>query len=183
VTDQGGEAACALDRVCRACGGIGCECTRAVVAFPTGDGLASIEAHRQREDPLVGRIAAHVTLVFPFRDDLRHEVLADHVRRAVAHVAPFELVLDEVDASADHVMLVASAGAAEATRLHDALYSGPLDHHLLGLPFIPHVTVGRGPDDGTAAALAPARLRVSDIAIVVVPATGRVLVDEVVPLS
>jgi 2'-5' RNA ligase len=181
MSDLGGDPACWADEVCPACGAVraGCRCTRAIVAFPTGADLTRIEAHRAVHDPLAGTIDAHLTLVFPFAGAVDLEALAE---RAAAGMEPFQLVLAAVEAHDDHVLLVASAGNAEATRLHDALYSGPLAGHLSDQAYVPHLTVARGPI-GTAVELVPAVLEVGSISVCTVPVTGRVQIDATFALG
>ena len=42
-----------------------------------------------------------------------------------------------------YVFLVPDDGYATISRLHDALYAGPLASHLrLDLPYVPHITIG-----------------------------------------
>ena len=53
----------------------------AVAWFPAFAGLDRIEAFRRRHDPAAGRIAAHVSLVFPFPTPLTALQVETHVRR------------------------------------------------------------------------------------------------------
>lgn len=116
----------------------------AIVAFPALDCPDSVEAIRRRLDPLAGLLAAHVTLVFPFSDDLGEASLADHVGRAVEGVPPFPIALKDVSTEAGgYVFLNVGAGSARFHYLHARLYSGPLARHRSSAEYRPHVTVGR----------------------------------------
>jgi 2'-5' RNA ligase superfamily len=64
---------------------------RAIVVFPTFDGLHLIEQLRRRFDPLASTIKAHITLVFPFESDLAAEQLHSHMQEAVHGIHPFQV--------------------------------------------------------------------------------------------
>jgi 2'-5' RNA ligase len=117
----------------------------AVVAFPALAGADSVEAVRRRFDPLSALLAAHVTLVFPFRDDHSEASLADHVGRAVERVPPFALSLSGLSVeTGGYLLLDVDAGADRFHDLHARLYSGPLARHRSSAhEYRPHVTVGR----------------------------------------
>jgi 2'-5' RNA ligase len=122
----------------------------AVVAYPVlseEDGRW-IERIRVRNDPLAGRIAAHITLVFPARAAPASVVA--HVRRALRGTRPLSLVLRRVASGRDvvaggyYVSLLAGEGKVALTTLHRALYKGILTaYRRPDPPFVPHVTVGR----------------------------------------
>ena len=116
----------------------------AIVAFPALDFADSMEAIRRKHDPLAGLLAAHVTLVFPFSDDLGETSLADHVGRAVEGVASFPIALTDVSTEAGgYLFLNVGAGSARFHYLHARLYAGPLARHCSSAEYRPHVTVGR----------------------------------------
>jgi 2'-5' RNA ligase len=120
----------------------------AVVAFPALVGADSVEAVRRRLDPLAALLAAHITLVFPFRADLSEASLADHVGRAVEGVPPFAVALTGLSVeTGGYLFLNVGAGAERFHALHARLYSGPLAcHRSSAHEYRPHVTVGRVAD-------------------------------------
>ena len=116
----------------------------AIVAFPVFDCADSVEAVRRKFDPQAGLLAAHVTLVFPFSDDLGEASLAEHVGRAVEGVPAFPIALTDLSTKVGgYLFLNVGAGSARFHSLHARLYSGPLARHRSSAEYRPHVTVGR----------------------------------------
>ena len=72
---------------------------RAIVMFPTGEGLAAIESIRRRHDPQASLIGAHVTLVFPFQSELSVSALRAHLADCLRGVTPFHARFDNVTAN------------------------------------------------------------------------------------
>jgi len=131
---------------------------RVIVVFPrieVADRLEQLHFARSRFDPLASVVAPHLTLVFPFRDVLDDDALADHVTGAVSGQRPFPIVLAGVTAHEDqYLFLNVKRGNDELIALHDALYAGPLARHLSRRhTFVPHLTVGRVPRERLDAAL------------------------------
>jgi 2'-5' RNA ligase len=131
---------------------------RAIVAFPRIEDTAEwrqILSVRARFDPLAGRIAPHLTLVFPFEDALPDVALERHLRRVAAGVQVFPVVLREITVhEGEYLFLNVKQGNDALIHLHDVLYSGALAAHRLRThTFVPHVTVGRLPPKALPAAL------------------------------
>ncbi len=137
----------------------------AIVVFPEGEGLARVEALRRRFDPLAQVIAAHVTLVFPFVDDLGPSQLQAHIRQAVEHRPPFEVGFGQIEAEGEYLLLSATGGRDALIELHERLYRGPLAiHHARGHLYRPHITIGRiAAEAERASALALARAELSPL--------------------
>lgn len=53
--------------------------SRAILIQLRFDNIAEIERIRAVHDPLFGKTAPHITLVFPFCSDIRKEHIAEHV--------------------------------------------------------------------------------------------------------
>jgi 2'-5' RNA ligase len=135
------------------------------LAFPDIDAptLATWRSFRAANSP-AAKVAVdlHFTLAFacsavPEADYLAH---VSAVAKACA-VVPFclkyaMLGADDEDERA-YVFLVPDEGFAGISRLHDRLYTGPLQNHLrLDLPYVPHITVGVTTDRARAKALCDA---------------------------
>ena len=126
----------------------------AVVNYPTlaDADLAWIQSVRQKHDPLYFNVVdPHFTLVFP-TDGVPAQTLIDHVRQHVRESFAFEVVLrcailgDPDFQDHAHAFLVPDEGFSEVVRLHDRLYTGPLESELrLDLPFVPHVGIANTP--------------------------------------
>ncbi|APV50594.1 hypothetical protein BWI17_13385 [Betaproteobacteria bacterium GR16-43] len=131
----------------------------AVAWFPDFDGVDRIEAFRERHDPLAPRVAAHLTLVFPFPTALSALQVETHVRKVAAGWPPIPVAFRPVRGLANEfVLLMATRGAEALARLHDKLYARSLRMHLRqDLPYEPHITLARQPEPGRyEAALAQA---------------------------
>jgi len=132
----------------------------AVAWFPSFPGLERIEAFRARHDPMASRIAAHLSLVFPFGTVLTALQLETHVRRVVSAWPPIPVTFRHVRMHANEfVFLMASRGTAAITELHDRLYTRSMGQHLRPeFPYEPHITIARHSDPAAVeAALEEAR--------------------------
>ena len=124
--------------------------TRAIVVCPPIADLGPVVPLRRRLDPLADVIPPHITLVFPFRDDLSDADLLEHLKGASAGIAPFPLGLAGIRGwEGEYLFLSVDEGRREIVELHDRLYTGPLERHLsTSREFVPHMTVGRIGDKG-----------------------------------
>jgi 2'-5' RNA ligase len=123
---------------------------RVIVIFPRLPEHHAIHEVRRRFDPLVGLIAPHLTLVFPFTSPLPPAELRSHMESSTRGVAPFEVRLRGVTAhESEYLFLNVKRGNDALVDLHARLYSGPLAAHLSPRhTFVPHLTVGRVRDAG-----------------------------------
>lgn len=121
------------------------EMPRAIVIFPKLDGMGVVEHFREQYDPLAHFIPAHITLVFPFKDNISDEALLSHLQQTVHSLATFEVKLRGVTGSdGEYLFLNVKRGNDELIDLHDRLYTGPLAKHLSAEhTYIPHLTLGR----------------------------------------
>jgi 2'-5' RNA ligase len=121
---------------------------RALVMFPQADNLGLIEEIRGQHDPYARFIAAHVTLVIPFTDDVPDDGLRAHIAAAKRNMAPFSAHFENPrDFDDGYIALEATTGRRELIDLHDRLYSGPLARHLSAVhTYRPHVTLAKVDD-------------------------------------
>lgn len=104
-------------------------------------------------DPMLERVAPHITLVPPVnvRSDAVGSALAV-IRSAAASVRPVDLVLGPVTAfpGDEHVVYLAVGGEdgsrSSLTRLRDQVFRAPLERRL-DHDFVPHVTLTTGVDE------------------------------------
>jgi 2'-5' RNA ligase len=132
------------------------------IARPTlsAEDLQRIESVRKQHDAQFHSIvAAHFTLVFGC-DSLSPGDYASHVQKIASQFSPIDFICRYVMLSNDdpndtaYAFLVPDNGFAAISRLHDALYTGPLRSKLrLDLPYIPHITLGRFSDRSEAKSL------------------------------
>jgi 2'-5' RNA ligase len=120
----------------------------AVAWFPSFAGLERIEAFRRRHDPTASRLAAHLTLVFPFGTALSPLQLETHVHRVASGWPPIPVTFRAVRSHANEfVFLMASRGAEALVALHEKLYTRSLRPHLrLEFPYEPHITLAWNKD-------------------------------------
>jgi 2'-5' RNA ligase len=112
-----------------------------------------IQSIRQEHDALFFNVVEpHFALVFP-TDQLGESELIAHVAAITARTEPFDAVLrcailgDPSFMEHAHVFLIPDEGFSDIVRLHDALYTGPLQSELrLNLPFVPHIGVASSPN-------------------------------------
>lgn len=137
----------------------------AVAWFPSFAGLERIEAFRRRHDPAAPRIAAHLSLVFPFPTAHTALQVETHVRRVVSKWPPIPVTFRHVRLHANEfVFLMVSRGASAVGALHDKLYTRSLLPHLRrDLPYEPHITLARHAEPATLeAAFEEARAQFGD---------------------
>lgn len=132
------------------------------VAFPELPAEAAAFVARVRGEhggPQRARIGPHLTLLFGSAL-LAEPAYRAHVDGIAAEQPAIEFTCrcamlgSDANGPQAYVFLVPDEGFAAITRLHDALYRGPLAPALrLDIPFIPHITVGAFDDRQAAKAL------------------------------
>ena len=110
-------------------------------------------AHDQR---FVNVVAPHFTMVFRCEAILEDAYCAwvstvVSAQSAIPFTCRYAMLgADDADDTA-YAFLVPDEGYSGISRLHDALYRGPLQPYLkLGIPYVPHITVGTFTDRVTA---------------------------------
>ena len=131
------------------------------LAYPTlsAPDADRLEAFRQRHDPHHEIVAAHFTLVFACRG-MDEQTYIEHVGSVSRGSSPisfscrYAMLGTDDDVERGYIYLVPDEGFSGISRLHDALYSGPLSSHLrLDIPFVPHMTLGASADRNAARCL------------------------------
>jgi 2'-5' RNA ligase len=121
---------------------------RAIHILPALAELASIEAVRRSYDPLAGKIAPHVTLVFPFELGLSADELAAHVSRATGTIKPFEMTFGDAESkeNGSYCWLPVVKGMKQIVHMHDRLCTGVLTPGSNTYVYEPHMTVAHVPE-------------------------------------
>ena len=121
---------------------------RVIVIFPKFERLDLIEQIRSMFDPLAASVKAHITLVPPFEADVSSEQLHSHIEQVIQNIQPFSVTLQGITGhEGEYLFLNVKRGNDELIELRDKLYSGILANHLLPqYTYVPHLTVGRLPD-------------------------------------
>ena len=97
-------------------------------------------------------VRPHFTLVFPV-SNISEKILTEHVKSVIKAVKEFyfvfrcaQIVKDSFSDFTD-VFLIPEEGYRIFIKLHDALYTGPLEQELrMDIPFIPHLGIANNPD-------------------------------------
>ena len=124
-----------------------------IVIYPDID-CEKINALRRQYDPNYNLIAPHITLVFPFSEEVNEQGLMDHINNVLREKRSFKITLSGLRKSDDHwLFLLIDDGKQDLIELHNRLYTGILAPYLVaGIEYIPHLSLGRfAQSDATAA--------------------------------
>ncbi len=117
---------------------------RTIMIFPQFENIEIINDIRERYDPLAKLVRPHITIVFPFESEMTNDELEEKLRSCLKEVGPFELVLHGFSKTDDnYLFLDIEKGKGIIEAIHDDLYSDCFKDYDLGLPYIPHMTVGK----------------------------------------
>lgn len=123
--------------------------TRVIMIFPKFENMHIINNIRKKYDPLSDFVEPHITLVFPFEDELSNEELSLYLKEALKDIKPFEIELQgfrkQVDKYGNYLFLNVVQGIEIIKEIHDILYKDKLKKFDLGYEYIPHMTVGKLP--------------------------------------
>lgn len=115
--------------------------------FPDFKNIKIIDDIRKKYDPLAQLVRPHITIVFPFEDEMDNEELAKILNRRLAGIRTFEIQLKGfskcVDRFGNYLFLNVLAGEDKIIKIHDLLYDNEFGKHDLGLTYSPHMTVGK----------------------------------------
>lgn len=116
---------------------------RAIHFFP--DLPLEVSELRKARDPLGEKIPPHITVVFPFVDEMAGETLLEHVEKCLEKACPIDFALGSAEIGpGGYIWLPVMKGKDEIVRLHGILHTGPLLRHRSALhEYVPHVTVAR----------------------------------------
>ncbi len=125
---------------------------RTIMIFPAFENIALINQIREKYDPLAKLIRPHITLVFPFEDEMSNEKLSDILNERLADIKPFRIELRGFskceDRFGNYLFLNVIQGKDEIVKMHDLLYDNEFSRFEAGLPYLPHMTVGKVEDGG-----------------------------------
>ena len=121
---------------------------RTIMIFPEFDNMDRIDRIRAQYDPLAALVRPHITLVFPFESPMSNEELAAVLGKRLQGVKPFPLSLHGIrtDASGNYLFLNVTQGKQELCAVNRLLYGHEFQAYDRGIPYVPHMTIGRLPD-------------------------------------
>jgi len=122
--------------------------TRAILIQPEFANMEEVEQLRSLYDPLYGKTAPHITLVFPFSSGLSDDEVLLHVAGIASKNCGFDLKLKGISSgNPDYILLNVSEGHEQVIDLHKQLYTGILKPtQTTSSQYVPHMTLGRIPD-------------------------------------
>lgn len=117
---------------------------RDILLFPKFENENRIEEIRRECDRLYGVLKPHITLVFPFEDDITDEELIANVRKLVKDEKSFFVKFEGTSFSDDdYIFLDCVEGEKGIIHLHDLLYYNLFKKHLSDRIYKPHITLGQ----------------------------------------
>jgi 2'-5' RNA ligase len=132
--------------------------------FPEFEEMEIIDEIREKYDPLAFLVRPHITIVFPFENQMSNSDIAEILLNRLETIHPFELVLNGISKQEDrfgnYLFLDVKDGNEEICSIHNLLYKNEFSEYDLGLGYRPHMTVGKLP---TADALNMAYEEVKDV--------------------
>ncbi len=137
---------------------------RTIMIFPEFDNMEIINHIRRKYDPLADLIRPHITLVFPFESSMSNEKLTQILEKRLDCVKPFNLkmcgVSKQEDTFGNYLFLNVLQGGEEIKEIHDLLYANEFAEYDKGIPYKPHMTIGKLP---SAELLEDAFIKVKDL--------------------
>ena len=118
---------------------------RCILIFPRFKNIDLIQKIRNKYDPLANLIAPHITLAFPFSDNISNEELISNLTRLLKNFKPFLINFKGISLSDDnYIFLNCVKGNQEIIQLHDEIYNEILPNRLnKSIKYIPHITLGQ----------------------------------------
>lgn len=122
---------------------------RTIMIFPKFENMETIDNIRNKYDPLAKLVRPHITLVFPFKSPITNEELIQILNTRLMSVKSFELKLGGIskqeDVLGNYLFLDVLQGMEELCYIHKILYDNEFKEFDLGLPYLPHMTIGKLP--------------------------------------
>lgn len=120
---------------------------RTIMIFPQFSNIDVIDRIREKYDPLYGLVRPHITLVFPFEDNISSEDLQAKIEESLKGVPAFKLVLHGVskqeDVYGNYLFLNVTEGVEELIHMHNSLYSDIWNKAEHSFEYMPHMTIGK----------------------------------------
>lgn len=74
---------------------------RTIMIFPEFENMEIIDNIREKYDPLAQLVRPHITLVFPFENEMSNEMIEEILIKRLQDVKPFEIVLNGISMKED----------------------------------------------------------------------------------
>lgn len=118
---------------------------RDILIFPKFDNIDVINNIRKKYDRLANLVAPHITLAFPFKDEISNEQLINQLSSLLKNYSPFEVTFKGVSLTNDnYILLNCSKGSDKILKLHNEIYEKLIPNHFKkSIPYTPHITLGQ----------------------------------------
>lgn len=118
---------------------------RDILIFPKFDNIDLIQKIRKKYDRLADLVEPHITLAFPFSDNMSNDDLIDNLCILLKNYSPFAVTFRGVSLSDDnYIFLNCIEGTKEIVKLHDDIYKEIIPNLLnTSIKYIPHITLGQ----------------------------------------
>ena len=121
---------------------------RDILIFPKFNNLNLIQEIRNKYDRLASLVEPHITLAFPFKDEISDEELIFKLSKLLQSYDSFKVSFKGISISDDnYIFLNCIEGADIIFELHDEIYEKILPNHFKKeIKYIPHITLGQTED-------------------------------------
>ena len=118
---------------------------RDILIFPNFKNIDKIQKIRTKYDPLANLVSPHITIAFPFSDNISNEELIRKLNNLLKDFDPFTIIFKGISLSKDnYIFLNCIQGKQKIIQLHDKIYEQILPSHFKNsIKYIPHVTLGK----------------------------------------
>ena len=118
---------------------------RDILIFPKFNNIELIQSIRKKYDRLYNIIPPHITLVFPFTDNISNEDLYIKLKELIKDTKKFNVKFKGLSLSDDNfIFLNCVIGLENIIDLHDKIYNNILPTHFKkDVEYIPHITLGK----------------------------------------
>lgn len=120
-------------------------CKRSILIFPKFNNINLIQNVRKNYDRLANMLPPHITLAFPFTDEISNATLIAHLSTLLKNHSPFNVTFKGISLSDDnYIFLNCINGHKQIINLHDEIYRKIIPTHLnTSIKYIPHITLGQ----------------------------------------
>ena len=117
---------------------------RDILIFPKFKNINLIQKVRNKYDRLYNLVDPHITLVFPFKDEMSNEELILKLSELLKDFTPFQVTFKGISIADDnYIFLNCIEGEEIIYQLHNEIYEKILPTHFKKeLKYIPHITLG-----------------------------------------
>lgn len=118
---------------------------RDILIFPKFKNIDLIQQVRMKYDRLAKLIAPHITLAFPFTDEISDNELVSSLSELLKQYNAFEVTFRGISVSDDnYISLNCIKGKEKIIKLHFDIYKQILPTHVKkNINYVPHITLGQ----------------------------------------